>query len=94
VALLGKVQRKAATLGVDVSASVDGLRGELDGIDDGSAIDEAQVARLVSLLVAVANQAGVDVEDAARNAARRLRDRAAAVERDGAGRSENGAIEG
>ncbi len=94
VALLGKVQRKAATLGVDVSASAGGLRAELDRIDDESAIDEAQVSRLVSLLVAVANQAGVDVEDAARNAARRLRDRATAVERSGADGSEVGAFEG
>ncbi len=94
VALLGKVQRKAATLGVDVSGSVDDLRTELDGIDDESAIDEAQVARLVALLVALADQAGVDVEDAARNAARRLRDRAVAMERLAAGGSELGASEG
>ncbi len=96
VALLAKVQRKAATLGVDVGASVERLRAELDAIDatDGEeAIDEAGVGRLVALLVAVANQAGVDVEDAARNAARRLRDRAAAAEGLGGVGSEIGAFD-
>ena len=94
VALLGKVQRKAATLGVDVSASAGGLRGR---------------ARSHRRRVGDRRSPGFSSRQPARgggqpgrgrrrgrgaSAARRLRDRATAVERSGADGSEVGAFEG
>ena len=73
-----KVQRKAATVELDLDAEVPTVAGALDAAGDQP--DEAAIGTLLLAAVALARTAGVEPEGALRRAATHLRDRARAIE--------------